>query len=411
MRHQTLAWVAPAGVVAVVIGGAAVATASSARPDLEPRTAGQILVSVAESDVEALSGEIRTSAELGLPELPDGLGLTAGAVPTGEESAGTAPSDGSGEPTDQPAQPGDVVTRLLSGENSIRFWTDGDRRLRVDLDDPLAAVRLVVDEEAVSFWSRQEGTVTRYVLPDGARPPGEADPGDDPYAAPIPGPDRLTPQAVAERFLAEAGESTEIVVDEPTVVAGRDAYVLRAEPRAAESLVDRVVLAVDAETGLPLRFQIFAVGQRQAAFETGFLEVEFGVPAAETFTEAFPDEAAVVPGGSVDDLSAPWDGLQQMGPESEAWTGLAAADEPEVRGDGWAAVLVFDGPAEGSPDPTDLTDPTAGEDPAAALGGVFEEVDGGRALRTALVSVLLTDDGRILVGAVTVDALEAAARG
>ena len=36
--------------------------------------------------------------------------------------------------------------------------------------------------------------------------------------------------------------------------------------------------------------------------------------------------------------------------------------------------------------------------------------DGGRVLHTALVNVLLTDDGRVLAGAVPVSRLESAAR-
>ncbi len=46
----------------------------------------------------------------------------------------------------------------------------------------------------------------------------------------------------------------------------------------------------------------------------------------------------------------------------------------------------------------------------ALLDSLTTPVEGGRALQTALVSVLLTDDGRVLAGAVPVDVLVAAGR-
>jgi len=41
---------------------------------------------------------------------------------------------------------------------------------------------------------------------------------------------------------------------------------------------------------------------------------------------------------------------------------------------------------------------------------VTDAVDGGRALTTTLVSVLITDDGRIFAGSVPVERLQAAAQ-
>ena len=55
-------------------------------------------------------------------------------------------------------------------------------------------------------------------------------------------------------------------------------------------------------------------------------------------------------------------------------------------------------------------DALASGDPEAArmLAQLTTAVDGGRAIETSLVSVLLTDDGRVLAGAVPVDRLVAA---
>jgi hypothetical protein len=81
--------------------------------------------------------------------------------------------------------------------------------------------------------------------------------------------------------------------------------------------------------------------------------------------------------------------------------GLAGA--PRVIGSGWTAVGVF--PAAG------LTGQAGGE--AGALLRSATAVHGswgsGRLLRTSLISVLITSDGRALIGAVTPSVLYAAA--
>jgi outer membrane lipoprotein-sorting protein len=414
--RQTLAWAAPLGVIALVTGGAAWTAAASATPDLEDRTAAEVLALVAEADVDRLSGTVRTDADLGLPELPEGFEL-----PGADPSAGAsedAPEDASADAS-AGADPAGVLTRLLSGENSLRVWIDepGDR-FRADLVDPVAGATVVRDGDAVSFWSATDpGTVTRVTPPaDGGS--GDAAGSGGRGSA---GPEDLTPQAAAERFLAEADGSTETRVDDPTVVAGRDAYVLVADPRDDDTLVDRIVLAVDGETGLPLRFQVFAVDQRRPAFQTGFTDVEFAAPDGTVFDDAFPEGATVRDTEAGDLLDLPgldgFDALPGSGEGRDHGAGPDAAhgEGVEVVGEGWSAVAVLDGPGTGAADGQDGTgtgestgaDGTAGAEGEAgvALEGLLEPVDGGQALRTALVSVLLTDDGRVLVGSVPVDRL------
>ena len=48
---------------------------------------------------------------------------------------------------------------------------------------------------------------------------------------------------------------------------------------------------------------------------------------------------------------------------------------------------------------------TALAEASATLEGLTTPVDGGRALQTSLLSVLQTDDGRVLAGSVPVDTL------
>jgi hypothetical protein len=60
-----------------------------------------------------------------------------------------------------------------------------------------------------------------------------------------------------------------------------------------------------------------------------------------------------------------------------------------------------------------VTDGTSSTDAdtTGLLDQLTSEVDGGRVLETSLVSVLLTDDGRVFAGAVDASTLQAAVAG
>ena len=74
--------------------------------------------------------------------------------------------------------------------------------------------------------------------------------------------------------------------------------------------------------------------------------------------------------------------------------------QPEVIGEGWTTVVVLPMGAAGADAAGGL-----GAEASAMLDTLTEPVDGGRILQTSLVTVLFTDDGRVLAGAVTADHL------
>ena len=71
-----------------------------------------------------------------------------------------------------------------------------------------------------------------------------------------------------------------------------------------------------------------------------------------------------------------------------------APSDAVTTGTGWATVVEL---------------PAGDSEALAPLDAITTRVDGGRALESALVSVLLTDDGRVLAGSVPVDVLVDAA--
>jgi hypothetical protein len=206
-----------------------------------------------------------------------------------------------------------------------------------------------------------------------------------------------TPQQAAQRALAAIGPSTAVTTDRTAKVAGRPAYELVLNPRDKGTLVDKVVVAVDARTHVPLRVQIYSVKRTDPALEVGFTSVSFAKPDASRFTFTPPS------GVHVEQVPAP--SLPSAG---ERRAGAASAAKPTVVGAGWNQVAIL------QLTPGQRATLLGGD--AAALLRSLPTVSGswgsGHVVSSTLFSAVLTDDGRVAVGAVPVSALTAAlARG
>jgi outer membrane lipoprotein-sorting protein len=357
-RGGPLRLLAPLAVVAVVAGGVAFATASrsdSATPDLPAVTAQQLLTEVGQAKVPGLSGTVVSTSRLGLPSLP-GLGSGGGVS----------------------------LTDLVSGSHTVRVWLKGEDQSRLAVTGQLAESDAIHNGRDVWLYSSEQNSVVHYRLAEPAVPP------------PSP-PSGVTPQALASRLLAAISPSTTVTVERNLRVAGRDAYQLRLRPKAPESLIDSAVLAVDGQTKVPLRVQVLAKGKQDPAFEVGFTQVQFRAPSDDVFQFTPP------PGAKVTEKQLPVGGHPGNGQPPAP----SPSQGPRVLGDSWTSVLVVDG--------VDLGSGGSGADTRVLreLLGAATPVQGafgqGRLLRTTLLNVLLTDNGRLYAGAVTPQALEAAA--
>lgn len=349
---RILRWTAPvavSGVLAAVIllpSG----TTANAEPALPDRSAAQLLADVAGSRVNALSGTVVQTARLGLPELP-----TSGSAST------TSP------------------LALISGSHTLKVWLDGPARQRVALIGQLAEYDVVRNNRDVWTYTSESNQVAHAVLPAKAGSAGTGEPGDPRTYA--------TPGAAADAALKAVGPTTAVTVDRTARVAGRPVYQLVLAPRDTRSLVTSVRIAIDSATKTPLRVQVWGSRDRvKPALEVGFTDVRFRRPAASVF--AFSPPA----GATVRQLQLP------AGPGSTESAKRPDA-EPQVIGTGWAAVVML---RSGST----ATDRSAPSGPSATLlDKLTTPVAGGRVLKTALLSVLFTADGRILAGAVAPERL------
>lgn len=377
---RRLRLLAPAVAVGVVAAGVTLprlADASGAPADLPPRTAAELLAAVSDAEVDGLSGTVVGTSRLGLPELPRGRGGSAVTLPG-----------------------------LLSGSTTARVWKAGEDRSRIAVDAPFAEYDVVRNGQDVWTFDSATADVTHLRLPE----PHDEGEAETPPAPPALSEGAATPQDVAEALLAAVDESTEVSVGRAERVAGRAAYELVLDPRDPGTLVDSVRLAVDGKTSVPLRVQVFGVGQAEPAFEVGFTSVRFAVPDAAVFAFV-PPAGSKVTEKSLDSLHRSQDGKPSTRSEGEESSTRPRSSEPSesskpsepsggpaVLGTGWSTVVALPG--------VELP-----EQAAAMVAQLSQPVEGGRVVRSSLLSVLLLDDGRMLAGAVPpVTLLELAGR-
>lgn len=365
-RRRVLTWTAALGVPVLVGAAILVPMAASGAVDLPDKTPAELIEFAAASEVDALSGTIEQSSDLGLPD----LGALTGSM--GESESGDAPT----------AADVDDLIALVTGSHTAKVYLDDDSA-RVQILDQLGERNVYVDGDANEVWyvDSETQTATQLTLPSDAELEGSKP--DAPEAMP-------TPDRMLDRALAALDETTEVTVGTDARVAGRDVYELILAPRTDDTLVGEIRFAIDGENGTALAASISARGASEPAFQTGFTQIDFTAPDPAVF-EFAPGEDITV---TQKDVPLPTDHAGQ--------TTDAAA--PIVYGEGWSAVVEMPNASQG--------EVFAGLDPEqlALLESVTTSVDGGRVLQTSLLSVLITDDGRVLAGAVPADRLVEAAQ-
>ncbi len=391
--NPALRWAVPAvTAVALVGGGTAIGGLSAIASDgLPARAAAQLLVDVQQARLDGLSGTVVQKSELGLPDLP----LAGGA-------------SGQGSSSD--------LTSLISGTHTMRVWFAGPDQARMALLGTLGESDVIRNGKDVWVWASKDKSARHYVLPthDAAGKSGAT------FAGPRPSDLPTSPQDAAEKALAAITPSTEVTTSGTATVAGRSAYELVLKPKEAASLVAQVRVAIDGTEHVPLRVQVFAKKVADPVFEVAFSAVDFARPDAAQFTFNPP------PGTTVTEGKTPMATHGTSGADSKAKTVAPqpnSADMPKVVGEGWGTVLVAKLPAtaattEASGNAGTKADAAASDRTVRQLMkfvGLLPKVSGswgsGHLMAGTVFSVLVTDDGRLVAGAVTPEGLYAALAG
>ncbi|MRG59183.1 hypothetical protein GE115_04770 [Agromyces sp. CFH 90414] len=402
LRSRALLWIPAVAVPAAIAAAVIVPMQASAAVDLPDKTVAELLEFASTSDVEAFSGTIEQTSELGIPDLAGLTGAMGGA------GSGSADAGARGDDAAQPADLDDLIS-LATGSHTANVYVDGSLA-RLQVLDQLAERNVYVDGEAAEGWfvDSETKTATHVVLPEGTDPEqlgAEAEAHADVSAeeararieaetgAPLP-----TPEELLDRALASLDETTEVTVGTDARVAGREVYELVLEPRTDDTLVGSLRFAVDGENGMPLAASISARGADEPAFRVAFSEVSFEAPDTSVFEFAPSADFTVtereIPIPTEQELAEWRAGLEAKA--GGAHSGEQGVPSPIVHGDGWATVVEL---------PLPSVD-------AEMLDSLTRAVDGARVLETSLLTVLITDDGRVLAGAVPVERLvEVAAAG
>ena len=353
-RHPALRWLAPVGVAGVAglvaTGFFSFAAPSPASESLPATTPAALIAAVQQPRVEGFSGNVVTHVSLGLPELPSLAG----------------------------AQGGTTFAALLSGSHTLAVWYGGATRQRIALLGSTDETDVFRDGADVWEYRSDDSTAVHLVLPRRAAV-GPALPSTI---------SDLTPVALAQHLLNAMEPTTQVTVAEHQQVADRSAYDLVLTPRDAGTKIGQVRIAVDGRTKVPLGVQVSARGASTPSLDVAFTKIQFGRQADRSFRFTPP------PNASVHTLS--------RGPANRASVKPGRTQlPPTLTGRGWSAVLTVRPPAK------------AMAQLRRSVASTLEPVRGawgrGYLLDSDLISALITNDGRVLVGAVPASSLYAAA--
>ncbi len=319
--------------------------ATASSESLPHTTPTALIAAMQDNDVQGFSGTVVSHLSLGLPELP--------ALPAVSEDSS--------------------FNALLSGSHTMQVWYGGLDKQRVALLGATDETDLFRNGRTVWQWSSSDGVALHAELPLRA---SEAL-GGSPASVSA----SLTPAALARRALDAMDPSTEVTVDGDHTVADRSAYELVLTPRSDRTKVGSVHISIDGATKVPLGVQVYPRGSSSAAIDVAFTSIRFGAQASRNFVFTPPPNARIheltqAPDGSPAATRRGWDST----------------------GTGWATVVGLQ------------TGAGYGKSPLVKqLTPVSGSWGKGRLLDSDLVSVLVTDDGRVYAGAVEPADLYAAA--
>ncbi|WP_033440068.1 LolA family protein [Saccharothrix sp. NRRL B-16314] len=288
------------------------------------------------------------------------------------------------------------VPQLSDGASTVRMWSDGTGKVRVQLPGGDSERTFVDDGQTAWLWDSAAQTVVKK--PHGSFEEHQPGLGDQ-QAAPT------DPVTVSRQVVAAIQQYSDVTVDGTARVANRPAYELVLTPKPTEKTVLREVrIAVDSELRVPLRMAVLTNGTDAPAVQVGFSELNVGPQDASLFAFAPPAGAKVtepdVEEPTADDKAAAEKALTEA--------------KPQVIGEGWDVVVAARTPQEALADLAERQEQRAERGPQRGEGGdvdvagllkqLGKPVSGtwgsGTLITTRVGGVLVADDGRVVAGAV-----------
>jgi outer membrane lipoprotein-sorting protein len=326
MRRRVSIGLSLAAVAAILLVIAAVAGGRDTLPSL---TAGELLarMSAADGQSRAISGEVSwTNHLLGDLAVPSQYDRRAAQTPLAADGGGRVWLASGGLRLESQASGGDQVIVLSAAKRKAWVYDYATDRVKV--------------------WRVTGGE-------------------EQPLAVPSPSPSMLTPSQI-DQFVRQAAPYAAVSVAGQATVAGRDAYVLRLTPAATDTALGAIDVAVDGETYVPLRLQVFAATGGDAVVSFGFDSISYDaidpslfsfeppggakVTTSEIDAAALRDERDAAKGGEAGSHDGPDEGIVRRAlltaDQAQELVGfdLASARGYAARPFRWAYVLDEGGP-------------------------------------------------------------------
>jgi len=399
MKRSFSRWI-PAIAAPVLVAGCVVGVSVSANADvsLPDKTPSQILQFINQNPNIAFSGKVTKVANLGLPPVNLIPNISQSLVNQMKKSLPKAMSDFIPNASLQ----GNIATvlGLLSGTQQANVFVAGPDKARVQMLDQMSERDFVANGNDLWFYDASQQSAIHYAINPAEKSSAESQlkTAFDDNSSKLPF-DITSPASVADYFLSQINPTTAVTEGKDAQIAGRGVYELTLTPNSSGSLVGSVTISVDGTTGLPLAVSVYAAGASNPAFKVAFDSISFTAPDASVF--AFTPPA----GTSVQELADPMssgamDSARQQ--PTDAQNSAAQAEINKLKSEGWSAIIEV--PASAS-----LTQELSVIRANPYFDNLTKAVSGGRVFTTALLNVLITDDGRVFAGSVTVDKLLEAA--
>lgn len=374
----------PAVIAPAVIGAVAAFPIQASAVDLPDLSPEEVMVMMQGAEPVEFTGVVLKTTNLGLPALELSSMLSEEEVErmrekTPEEFADFVPEVIASEGLAQ-------AMELITGEHRVRVFV-GETGMRAQILDRMSQRDLIVNQNEMWTYDSREQVATYASIDQQKLQEGRLTLMQqmEKFAGEV-GLDLTNPQAVADYVMSQVGDSSEVSVGLDHYKAGRTAYQLIVKPNSSVSLVDSVVLSVDSETGVPLAATVYSVEQTEPAIEVGFESISFVNQDEALFTFSAPAGAQVM---NLDEVEKP----EVESLEKPEYEGVEAT----MVGEDWDSVLIM--PATDAEMLSELKN-------NQLLSSLLKPVAGGLAFETPIMKVLITNDGRIFAGSVSLDHLQ-----
>jgi outer membrane lipoprotein-sorting protein len=358
--RPALRWLAPLAFVVAISGTVLVATTATAERKLPPRTAQELLSDVQRARVDGLSGTVIQKANLGIPEIPGANGRDSSELGS-----------------------------LISGTHTLRVRYSEPDKARLAVLGTYGETDVIKNGKNMWIWSSRDQTAVHRAITPGSDTPIDKRPGELPR----------TPDEAAKDVLEALKPTTTVTTDSAVKVANRDAYELVLDPNDDATLISQVRLAIDGDTRMPLRVQIFGAND-ELVFQVGYDSVSFTRPEDREFEFKPPRGTKVTEGEQLAPRTPDKKAREQARKDASE-----ARDQVKIVGSGWSTVAVSKVSGE-----VDSSGSPELEGFLSQLKPVSGDWGSGRLLAGTAFSVVLTDDGRMAAGAVRPEKLFEALR-